>query len=235
QHEPPQPEPEIVAPAPPANGQSGEVLARPAPPPPMQAEEGIRAMQEAFQNSKVIPHWPMYLRNVKQFIKNAMPTFDEQRYGFHSFLEAVRSAQRAGLFRLERNRQGILRVFPGNQMPQGQRAGMPRIGEPAMVEAPVKPYDVEDDITLQQPEPEPAFEPAVEDTVVEAQPEAAAEASPVETPPAAEEVQEEMPARKRRASPGIKRKTVAPRKSATTAAKRSRKKASTPPEEGSVP
>jgi hypothetical protein len=86
-------------------------------------EEGIRAMQEAFQNSKVTPHWPMYLRNVKQFIKNASPTFDEQRYGFHSFLEAVRSAQRAGLFRLERNRQGILRVFPGNQMSQMHRSG----------------------------------------------------------------------------------------------------------------
>ena len=236
QHEPPQAEPETVVAVPPANGQSGEVLARPAPPSPMQAEEGIRAMQEAFQNSKVIPHWPMYLRNVKQFIKNATPTFDEQRYGFHSFLEAVRSAQRAGLFRLERNRQGILRVFPGNQMPQGQRAGMPRIGEPPMVGAPVKPYDVEDDITLQQVEPEPAFAPAAEDTVVEAQPETAADASPVETPTAAEEVQEEVPARKRRASSGLKRKTVAPRKSAsTTAAKRSRKKTSTPPEEGSVP
>ena len=73
-------------------------------------------MQEAFQNSKIVPHWPMYLRNVKQFIKNSAPTFDERRYGFHSFLEAVRAAQRTGLFRLERNRQGILRVFPGNQI-----------------------------------------------------------------------------------------------------------------------
>src|SRR5215831_14078992 len=100
QSESPQLEVEPVA-APPPNGQSGEPVVSPPPPPPtpMQAEEGIRAMQEAFQNSKVTPHWPMYLRNVKQFIKNASPTFDEQRYGFHSFLEAVRSAQRAGLFR----------------------------------------------------------------------------------------------------------------------------------------
>src|SRR5262249_23639852 len=143
---------------------------------------------------------------------------------------------RAGLFRLERNRQGILRVFPGNQMPQGQRAGMPRIGEPPMVGAPVKPYDVEDDITLQQVEPEPTFAPAAEDTVVEAQPETAAAGSPVGTPQAAEEGQEEGPGRKRPGSSGLKRKTVAPRKSAsTTAAKRSRKKTSTPPEEGSVP
>src|SRR5262249_50768286 len=204
----------VPIPAPiPANGQAGEAFpAPPVPAPvsspgpsPMQAEEGVRAMQEAFQNSKVIPHWPMYLRNVKQFIKNATPTFDEQRYGFHSFLEAVRSGQRAGLFRLERNRQGILRVFPGNQMPQAQRPGIPRIGEPTAVEQPVKPYDVEDDITLQPPEPEPGFAPAAEDAVVEAQPEAEADASPNEAAPAAEQVPEETPARKRRASHGLKR------------------------------
>src|SRR5262249_18443851 len=170
-------EAESVVTAPPPNGQSGEpVISTPPPPPsPMQAEEGVRAMQEAFQNSKITPHWPMYLRNVKQFIKNASPTFDEQRYGFHSFLEAVRSAQRAGLFRLERNRQGILRVYPGNQISQMQRAGGSRFGDATVVEGPMKPYDVEDDITLQPAEPEPetqpVFAPAPEDTVVEAQPE----------------------------------------------------------------
>src|SRR5439155_15873619 len=79
------------APAPPpTNGQVAE-SAGPTPTP-MQSEEIVRAMQEAFQNSKVTPHWPMYLRNVKQFIKNSSPTFDEHRYGFHSFFEAVRSA-----------------------------------------------------------------------------------------------------------------------------------------------
>jgi uncharacterized LabA/DUF88 family protein len=224
-----------AAASPPPNGQSGEPVVSPPPPPtPIQAEEGIRAMQEAFQNSKVTPHWPMYLRNVKQFIKNASPTFDEQRYGFHSFLEAVRSAQRAGLFRLERNRQGILRVFPGNQMPQMHRSGGSRVAEPPSVEQPVKPYDVEDDITLQrvEPEPEPVFAPAPEDTVVEAQPEP--EQPVVETASVAEEVQAETPARKRRVSHGIKRKTVTPRKSAGSATKRTKKKTAPPTDEGSL-
>src|SRR5205823_6142013 len=139
----------------PANGQAAAeatatMPAGPPAPSPMQQEEGVRAMQEAFQNSKVVPHWPMYLRNVKQFIKNSAPTFDEHRYGFHSFLEAVRSAQRAGLFRLERNRQGILRVFPGNLISQMQRTVGPRGEGQQPSEPPVKPYDVEDDITLQQ-------------------------------------------------------------------------------------
>src|SRR5262249_6659028 len=148
---------EVVSPAEPppvpANGQSGE--AAPVPlntsmsgPTPMQAEEGVRAMQEAFQNARIPPHWPMYLRNVKQFIKNALPNFDEHRYGFHSFLEAVRSGQRAGLFRLERNRQGILRVYPGNQFSQMQRPmGGGRSEE---TPTPTEIYDVENDPTLRQ-------------------------------------------------------------------------------------
>ncbi len=86
-------------------------------PTPEQAEECVRALSEAFAQAKVPPHWPMYLRNVKQYIKNASPSFDERRYGYTNFLETVRSCQRAGLFRLERNRQGILRVFAGPQFP----------------------------------------------------------------------------------------------------------------------
>ena len=232
----------IMAPAAvPSNGQAVETVSPaasvPSGPSPMQAEEGVRAMQEAFQNSRITPHWPMYLRNVKQFIKNALPTFDEHRYGFHSFLEAVRSGQRAGLFRLERNRQGILRVYPGNQIAQGQRPGGSRIEEPA-TPAPVI-YDVENDPTLQhlhQPPP-PVLEPE-ESAEVQAQPETETEiGTDVEQPVAAEAAEpsvDEKPARKRRVSTGIKRKAVAPRKTAGATVKRTRKKASPPPEEGSV-
>lgn len=197
----------------------------------MQAEEGVRVMQEAFLNAKINPHWPMYLRNVKQFIKNSSPTFDEHRYGFHSFLELVRMAQRAGLFRLERNRQGILRVFPGNLLSQTQRPGMGR-GEQLPPPEPIKPYDVEDDPTLNPPTPpEPVFSTEPEETTVEMQPES--ESVLVEAPTVVEEEDAEKPARKRRVNSGLKRKTVTPRKAAATAApKRSRKKASPPPEEG---
>jgi uncharacterized LabA/DUF88 family protein len=209
------------------NGGEQPYTAPPAPTP-MQSEEGVRAIQEAFQKSNITPHWPMYLRNVKQFIKNASPTFDEHRYGFHSFLEAVRHAQRAGLLRLERNRQGILRVFPGNAMPQLQRPPLP---QPAVSEPPIVPYDVEDDqppvqAAEAEPEPIPATNP---EEITEPQPESVELTSePAETP-----VEEQL-VRKRRSSSGIKRKTVAPRKSAGTTVKRTRKKASPPPEEGPV-
>lgn len=195
-------------------------------PTPTQMEEGVRAMQEVFQNATITPHWPMYLRNVKQFIKNASPSFDERRYGFQSFLEAVRSAQRAGIFRLERNRQGILRVFPGNQIQSQRAAAPPVIGETE--EAPVmeRPMTIEEQAPVQEVEAAP-----IETVPVEAV-EGEAQAQPPEfelAPPAFEE----KPVRKRRASSGIKRKTVAPRKSPNAAtAKRTRKKAATPPEEG---
>src|SRR5437870_10293875 len=134
-----EPQADVEREAVPTNGHDTEQMAEvpPAPPTPVQAEEGVRAMQQAFQNSKITPHWPMYLRNVKQFIKNSSPTFDERRYGFHSFLEAVRAAQRTGLFRLERNRQGILRVFPGNQISQAVRPPIPVIGEAPVSEQPM--------------------------------------------------------------------------------------------------
>jgi hypothetical protein len=213
----------------PSNGQGEAIYAPPTVSGPVQAEEGVRAMQEAFQNSKITPHWPMYLRNVKQFIKNSSPTFDEQRYGFHSFLEAVRSAQRAGLFRLERNRQGILRVFPGNQMPSAQRADHRAIIQPV-----VKPYDVEDDLIAQPAEPEVAAAPVIEEEpATEARPEAE-EAEPVTAESDAAVEEGDKPVRKRRASFGLKRKTVTPRKAAAaTVAKRTRKKPSPP--EGELP
>src|SRR5437660_9323851 len=106
----------------------------------------------------------MYLRNVKQFIKNASPTFDEHRYGFHSFLEAVRHAQRAGLLRLERNRQGILRVFPGSQMSQLQRAATPRVEQPAALQPPMVPYDVEEQTQGQESEGQPPVDAAPDET-----------------------------------------------------------------------
>ena len=218
----------------PTNGHGAEQAQAPVSPPvgptPSQMEEGVRAMQEVFQNAKITPHWPMYLRNVKQFIKNASPSFDERRYGFQSFLEAVRSAQRAGLFRLERNRQGILRVFPGNQMAQPHRVAPPSgevVEETPVVEQPMT-VDQRPSAEEFQPGPTPIIEVQAE-PVVEIQPEST-DFSLVSPPPSAEE----KPTRKRRASSGIKRKTVAPRMKTTGMnVKRTRKKASPPPEQGS--
>lgn len=204
--------------------------AAPPGPSPSQLEEGIRLMQEAFQNSKVSPHWPMYLRNVKQFIKNASPSFDERRYGFHSFLEAVRSGQRAGLFRLERNRQGILRVFPGNQIspPPVVTAPTVEVEEATAMASPTKePMVVEEQAPVHEAEP-----------VLEAVPTDIAEETTPKQPATAEPRAQatEKPARKRRASTGVKRKPATGKtRTGATAARRTRKKASSGTEGQEVP
>jgi uncharacterized protein (TIGR00288 family) len=169
-----------------------------AAPSPAQLEEGVRALADAFQNARNPPHWPMYLRNVKQYVKNAAPSFDERRYGFANFLEAVRAAGRAGLFRLERNRQGILRIFAGNQFPRP---------------VPVPVFDIEDELAAAQ-------------TMVESPPVVEEEAAPVieePSPVIVEELpvevvaEEPMPApprrRPRQASPSAKKKPLVHRKS----------------------
>jgi hypothetical protein len=57
--------------------------------------------------------WPMYVRNVKQLLRAAEAGFDERRYGFGGILDLLRASQRDALLRLERDRQGVLRVFQG--------------------------------------------------------------------------------------------------------------------------
>ena len=138
----------------------------------------MRALFDAFQNAKNPPHWPMYLRNVKQYVKNAAPSYDERRYGFANFLEAVRAAGRAGLFRLERNRQGILRIFAGNHFPRpvpvpvfdienelAAAAAQPMADSPSVVEG----EEAEEEVAAVIEEPSPVIveELPVEEVVPE--------------------------------------------------------------------
>ncbi len=196
-----------------------------APPPPPQLpaspekiEEGVRALFEVFQNAKVVPHWPMYLRNVKQYIKNAAPAFDDRRYGFVNFLEAVRACGRAGLFRLERNRQGILRIFAGSQFPQQTAAS----GQGSTPEKPPI-FDIENELNEMA-----QTASTVEEQMPVAEPEAAMEIP--EEGEAAEEVA--APVRKRRAAPRAGGTTSARKKSA--APRKTRKKTAEPEEEESA-
>jgi hypothetical protein len=75
----------------------------------------------------------MYIRQAKQFLRNVDATFDERRFGFASLVDLMRACQREGLFRIERDRQGVMRIFPGNVMQA--------VSEPVTVE----PDETEDD------------------------------------------------------------------------------------------
>jgi len=63
--------------------------------------------------------WPMYIRNVKQLLRAADNTFDERKFAFGGLMDLLRACQRDGLIRMERDRRGGLRVFPGGALQHG--------------------------------------------------------------------------------------------------------------------
>ncbi|HEX2452703.1 MAG TPA: NYN domain-containing protein [Vicinamibacterales bacterium] len=87
--------------------------------------DGIREVRRLFQAAQNPPRWPMYIRQAKQFLRNVDPTFDERKFGFASLVDLIRACQREGLFRIERDRQGVMRIFGGNVMQPPVEAVLP--------------------------------------------------------------------------------------------------------------
>ena len=104
----------------PAPAEPETAAAEPTPaPPPMAPAEAVQTVRRAVDANLNRIRWPMYVRNVKQLLRGSDASFDERRFGFNGIIDLLRACQRDGLFRLERDRQGVLRVFPG---PAVQRA-----------------------------------------------------------------------------------------------------------------
>lgn len=82
--------------------------------------EGVALVRRALTDATTSPRWPMYPRQFKQFLRTAQPDFDERKYG--SIADLMRACQKDGLLRLERDRQGALRVFASGG---GPRATVP--------------------------------------------------------------------------------------------------------------
>ena len=122
--------------------------------------DGIREVRRLFQAAPNPPRWPMYIRQAKQFLRNIDATFDERKFGFASLVDLLRACQREGLFRIERDRQGVMRLFPGNIMQPV--AGDVDEDNRGNVAAPVLAAE-------EVPEPEwvPAAEPSAESEVVD--------------------------------------------------------------------
>ena len=130
--------------------------------------DGYRIMVQALSRSGANPRFPMYMRQFKQFMKTFDESFDERRYGFAGIVDALRYGQREGLFRLDRGRQGGVRVHPG---PQYQTLAKSSEAAPAAdllaagesPQHPLPPLDVEDvavqDAHLAPDQPPTAPEP----------------------------------------------------------------------------
>ncbi len=101
---------------------------------PMSMQDGIRAVQHAFAHAHNV-RWPMYVRQARQFLRTAIEGFDERRYGFASVVDLLRAAGKENVLRIERDRQGAVRVFPGLNL----------LSRPHSVGLEGLPADVEDD------------------------------------------------------------------------------------------
>jgi uncharacterized LabA/DUF88 family protein len=100
------------------------------------AADGIREVRRIFQSAPNPPRFPMYVRQAKQFMRAVDSTFDERKFGFGNLQDLLRACQREGLFRIERDRQGVIRLFPGNIMQPGAAREPEDEGGRDVVEAP---------------------------------------------------------------------------------------------------
>ena len=128
----------------------------------VRSEQAIALLRKIFANGKSNVRWPMYLRSFKQLLRSEEPAFEEQAFGFASVYDLVRQAQREGLLRIERNRKGILRIFPGEHFPQAVPQEPVQQGQPATpAQAPIEPGPVEVSVEEALPEmlPEVSSEP----------------------------------------------------------------------------
>jgi hypothetical protein len=163
----------VVIPSPvaePREGDEEESL----PSSPMTMQDGIRAVQQAIVDAPTPPRWPMYVRQAKQFLRQSIDAFDERKYGFASVVDLLRAAGKEGVLRIERDRQGAIRVFPGANL----------VSKPRAVDTPI---DLDETVDVEVP-PEAIVEPA-DGEIVEHSTESApveAVAVEVEAPPVAE-------------------------------------------------
>jgi uncharacterized protein (TIGR00288 family) len=149
---------------------------------PMSLQDGIRAVQRAFSETPPA-RWPLYVRQAKQHLRTAIDGFDERKYGFASVVDLLRAAGKEGVLRVERDRQGAIRLFPGaNLVP---KAAMPADEREIL--------DGDEDAYGQPADAEIVSEPVADPPIVDAEPILAGEPAPEEP------VEEPKPARRRKA------------------------------------
>jgi uncharacterized LabA/DUF88 family protein len=96
--------------------------------------DGITEFKRILSTGEV-RRWPMYLRNVKQLFRAVAADFDERAYGFANLVDLLRAAARENIVRVDRDRQGVIRVFQGS--------GAAAESQPAPVR---KIFDIEDEL-----------------------------------------------------------------------------------------
>jgi uncharacterized LabA/DUF88 family protein len=113
--------------------------------------------------------WPMYLRNVKQILRQAEGGFDERRYGFGGLMDLLRACQREGLVRVERDRRGGLRVFQGQALQKANVSQEPVEISGNVAVTPIETHQSEivDTDETAEIEPQEEMQPVLIDTTAE--------------------------------------------------------------------
>jgi uncharacterized protein (TIGR00288 family) len=147
---------------------------------PMTMQDGIRAVQRAIHDAATPPRFPMYVRQAKQFLRNAIDGFDERKYGFASVVDLLRAAGKEGVLRIERDRQGAVRVFPGPNL--AVKPAAPRFQEPV---------DLDETIDVEVPQQAVVDAPVVEE-ITEPMMEQVVDAPPIVDAETVEEIVEDV-------------------------------------------
>ena len=130
--------------------------AEPAGPPLGDQAEGVQRAGRIL-GAATGARWPMYLRNVKQILRQTEGGFDERRYGFGGLMDLLKGCQREGFVRVERDRRGGLRVFQGSAL---QRVSAPlsdsigNVAEPVETQ-PGESFEMHEPAETEQPGSEP--------------------------------------------------------------------------------
>ena len=99
--------------------------------------EITQKVRQAIEQAAQAPRWPMYIRQFKQFLRANDKSLEEQGNGHGTLLDWIRACQREGILRLERDRRGQMRVFPGTALQQASGI-VPPMGPPEpMVDEPL--------------------------------------------------------------------------------------------------
>jgi len=120
------------------DGSQGGGQQEPAGPPLGDQAEGVRRAGQIL-GAATGARWPMYLRNVKQILRQTEGGFDERRYGFGGLMDLLKGCQREGFVRVERDRRGGLRVFQGAKL-QGS-VPAPMVSRPNLPQPDVEEYE----------------------------------------------------------------------------------------------
>ena len=83
---------------------------------PAKQAEGVAEVRRILASAKANTRWPLYIRQMKQLLKTNAPGFDERAFGFATLIDLLRAAQKDGLVRMERDRQGAVRLFQGQAL-----------------------------------------------------------------------------------------------------------------------